>query len=127
MNLNAENLNARTTINGEVLLEPSYLQYLRENGHPIDELQEVHTVPSESEKGKAHLVVKVETTELPTDHQEADVVADAMDLWACDCWSYRTSTNDVAEGEYPPEGSCKHVLQVSREERAKNDEQQETL
>jgi hypothetical protein len=124
--LNADNLEIETTLDGQIVLEPQYCKYIRENGYRVEAIKEAHAVPSESAEG-AHLVLKVESYEYPMNHPDLDLAAHERDFWVCDCWSYRNSTNDVAEGEHPPDGDCKHIQAVNKVRKAKQDENQETL
>ena len=127
-NLEADNL--ETSVNdetGELVIEPQYIQYLREHNFTIEELNAVHTVESESEPDKAYLVVNITTYDHPKDHPELDVVEHERDVWACSCWSFRQNSNDVSNGLVKPDGSCKHVERVSKVKRAKNDKAQNTL
>ena len=126
--LEADNL--ETSVNdetGELVIEPQYVKFLRANDYTIESINEVHTVESESEPDKAYLVVNITTYDYPKDHPELDVVEHERDVWACSCWSYRQNSNDVSNGLVKPDGSCKHVNQVSKVKRAKNDNNQDTL
>jgi len=128
--LSAENLRLGTTDDDDqIICEPSYAKYLRTQGYAIESVIEAHTVPSESSKGKAHLVLKVETYEFPHGDPRLDVVEHETELWMCDCWDYRSNSADVSEPNTKPTESkrCKHVRRVSREERAKQDPNQDTL
>lgn len=126
--LEADNLEAKIDENTQTAtIEPSYLGFLRENGFIVDSLNSVHTVQREKSK-IPHLVVNVRTYDKPKDHPELDVAADGIDLWVCDCWSFRSNSADVSEGE-PPSSSqpCDHIRRVSKIEQAKADENQKEL
>lgn len=122
----ADNLDVRVNQNEEVVIEPSYLGFMRAQGFQIEAIKEMHSVPSESGEGM-HLLLKVKTYRYPKYHPQLDVASDSIDVWVCDCWSYRNSTNDIADGEYPPDGDCKHIQAVDKVERAKADQAQDTL
>lgn len=122
-----ENIDADVSLDNRIRLEVGYLAYLREHGYQIESLDECHAVPSESDESKCYIVQKVTTYEYPKDHPKLDVSQHSHELWACSCWSYRSSTNDVAENEYPPDGDCKHIRSVSRERKAREDDAQHTL
>jgi hypothetical protein len=122
MNLNSENLTTRLNSNQEMVVEPSFIGFLRNEGYTLDGIEELYSVPSESEKGKSHLVGKVQTYKLPKDHPDLDIIEDQCSIWVCDCWSYRQSSE-----LNPPRGNCKHVRSISKTEKAKEDENQETL
>lgn len=124
---NADNLTVELTDDGRMIVEPGYLGFLRTNGHSVLGIEELHTVARE-DSDKSHIVAKITTRRLPDDHPELDFVADEMELWVCDCWSFRSQSADVSEGEAPDEcAACTHIKQVSKVERAKNDASQETL
>lgn len=112
--LNAENLETDTTVDGRIVIEPSYIKYIRENGYKVDDIKEVHTVESESGSG-AHLVVRIQTYEYPINHRKLDFVEHEMDLFVCDCWSYRNNSVDVIETEQAPDGTCKHCSKIRNE------------
>lgn len=126
MNIQGDNLTVRVNEYGETIVEPQYIEYLRESGFTIESVQEPHVVPSESEKGKGYLVMKVQTYEYPKDHPELDIATSDITIPVCSCWSYRQNSTDVQES-YPPEGRCKHTRQAYREQRARDDKNQETL
>lgn len=126
MNLDVDNLRLETTQDGQIVAEPSYVAYLREQGHTIEEINEAHTEPSTSESDKAYLVVNITTYRYPKTHRQLDIAEHEMDLWVCSCWSYRSNSADVSDGQ-APDGTCKHVRSVGREQKAREDDQQETL
>lgn len=124
--LNAENLAAEIAEN-RVCIEPGYLEYLRGHGHNIETLNEAHTVKRKDSE-TAHLVLNVTVTTKPTTASDFDAVADKTDLWCCDCWSWRSSSADIANGEDISScGTCPHVTAVSKVEKANADPQQDTL
>jgi DNA-binding transcriptional MerR regulator len=126
MNLEVDNLTQDVTQDGRIVLQPSYIAFLASQGYTIEEIKEAHSVPSESDNGKAYLVVKVATYRYPKDDSRLDLVEDKIELTCCSCWSYRQNSNDVRDGELPG-GDCKHVRKAFREKRAKQDQQQEEL
>jgi hypothetical protein len=123
--LTADNLETRVNENGEVVIEPSYISYLREHGYIIEEIHDIREVDSEGSDG-GHIIVEIETYQYPRDHQELDYVEHKMKLKVCDCWSWRTNSNDVADGKQPG-GKCKHVTSEFMVEQAQNSDSQQTL
>lgn len=125
--LTADNLETGLTQDGRLTIEPGYLGYLRTQGYQIDQLKELHAVDSDSSE-KAHIVAKVGTFEYPKDHPALDYAEHSIDLWACDCWSFRTEHSvDLTESSPAGCSACKHIETVSKAEKAKQDESQETL
>lgn len=125
--LNADNLETRITEAGEVVVEPQYLAFMRDNGYPINGVKETHTVKREG-SDTAHIVMKVLTLNKPTSHPESDAVADQLDLWVCDCWAWRSNSVDVSSGVSPSEcGTCPHIEAVDKSVKAANDDSQVTL
>ena len=126
--LTAENLNVETTDDGRIVAEVSFVGYLREHGYPIDGVSDA-TVIQRPDSDTAHLVYKIDTLDKPTDHPESDAVVDQISIPVCDCWSYRTDTPDVGEGETLAGAtpSCPHVRSAYRVEEAKADDSQGTL
>jgi hypothetical protein len=123
-----ENLTQELTQDGKLILEPGYLGYLRGMGYQIDSLEDIDTVESDSDPEKSYLVAEVETFDKPQDHPRLDYVADKLTLRVCSCWSWRNKSADLTDGENPSEcGTCKHLKQWKREERAEADEKQVTL
>lgn len=111
-----------------VSIEPDYLDFLREHGYIIDSLNEAHTVQRGRNKA-AHLVLNIQTYNLPKDHPDLDVAVDGIDLWVCDCgdFTYRKAA-DVSEGQNPSESQpCTHIRKVSKVEQAKADDSQATI
>jgi len=125
MQLDAENLNIRVNESEEVVVEPSYLEYLREHGFVIESVDDARTVASSSGETD-HIIYEVTTYTRPRDHPELDYAADEITIRVCDCWSYRTNANDVEE-TIRPGGSCKHITNEFMAEKAKNDKSQQTL
>lgn len=122
MNLNVDNLNTRVNGNGELVIEPAMVGYLRQSGYVIEDVKSIRSVPSQSEKGKAYLVMQVQTYTKPKDHPELDIIEDKLTIPVCSCWSYRQNSSIE-----PPQGSCKHTRKAYREEKAKADENQTSL
>jgi hypothetical protein len=127
--LNADNLKTWVNKDGEVIVEPSYVKYLRENGYNIEAIGALHSVPSKSSDG-AHIVQEIQTYQYPRNHPKLDVAQHSTEIWVCDCWDYRSNQSvDVAETPLAEGslGSCKHIRAVSKIANAKADDQQETL
>lgn len=95
------------------------------NYHPT--YQEHKVVPSES-KDHAYLVSKIEVLKHPMEN--ADIVEDTIMSYLCSCPAfYYQESSEIETFERKPDemGKCKHIRSAYREERAKNDNQQETL
>jgi hypothetical protein len=118
-----------TTQDGRIIQEPAYCAYLREQGYTIDDVIEAHSVPSSS-RDKSHVVIQIQTYNYPRNHPELDVVEDEIELWVCSCENFWYDQKaDVSESMVQPSecGACKHVKAVSKVEKAKADENQQTL
>jgi hypothetical protein len=123
-----ENLTQELTQDGKLILEPGYLGYLRGMGYQIDSVEDIDTVESDSDPDKSYLVAEIETFDKPQDHPRLDYVADKLTLRVCTCWAWRGKSANISDGENPSEcGTCKHLKQWKREERAEADEKQVTL
>jgi len=115
-----------------IVLEPSYITYLRNHGYNIKEVLEKHTVPSSSGED-AYLIYKIQTYIFPKNSALLDVADESqqIEMWVCSCPQFRfRETVDVSEGiDVSPDqcGTCKHIHQVDKVARAENDEQQDTL
>jgi len=125
MKLDAENLNLDVK-DGRLVIEPQYVEYLREFDYRIEEIKELHVVESSS-SDSGHIVAKIQTYDKP--EKASDYLDHSIDLWCCDCWAYRQSSADVSEPDVTPSdsGTCKHVTSVSKVQRAENDESQMQL
>lgn len=128
MKLNSEQIDIEATPDG-ILVEPSYVGFLRSQGYNIDDVSDVHVVPSES-RDVAHLVMKVTTTDKPPGHPDSDIVADETEISVCSCENFQysqsvdVSMKTLAEGNL---GTCKHIRACFKTERAKADDNQHTL
>jgi hypothetical protein len=95
-----------------MLIEPTYVEHLREYGYRITEVHEVHAV--ESSRGGAHLVVHVTVDDTP--------------LWVCSCEGFRYNASaDVSDRDVSPAdcGECRHIEQAHpKHERASDDNRQ---
>ena len=125
MKLDAENLNLDVK-DGRLVIEPQYVEYLREFDYRIEEINELRAVESSS-SDSGHIVAKIQTYDKP--EKASDYLDHSIDLWCCDCWAYRQSSADVSKPDVTPSdsGRCKHVTSVSKVQRAENDDQQDTL
>lgn len=128
MKLNTDTVDVASTRDG-VVVEPSYLGYLRSHGYGINAVNDVRLVPSES-RDIAHVVMEIETTDKPPEHPQSDVVADKTELRVCSCedWTYNQSIDvskrSIADGSF---GMCRHLRAAFKTERAKADPEQDTL
>lgn len=125
--LTSEFVETGLTEDGQLVMEPGYINYLRSQGYLIDSVQEIHTADS-SRDDMAHLVVKIGTFEYPKDHPALDYAEHSVSLWVCDCedFRYRQSV-DLSEASPGECGACKHIKEVDKVQRALNDEDQSTL
>jgi len=129
MTLNTDQLRQELTEDGQIILEPEYVAFLRSNGYPVNEVVEIREAESES-RDMTHLIYTVKTTELPQDHPELDVVAHETEIKVCTCEDFRYDKSvDVSERHLADEsiGSCKHVRNEYRAEKAQADENQDTI
>lgn len=126
--LNAENLEIGLTQEGTPTILPKPIYYLQQNGYQIESINEVHTVHRDS-SDTGHVVFKIETYEYPKNDPRLDVAAHRVQIHTCDCWSYLTDHwPDLREDNKPSQaGACVHIQEVSKVEKAKSDENQETL
>ena len=128
MNLNTDQIDIEATPDG-ILIEPSYVEFLRSQGYNIDDVSDVRVVPSTS-RDVGHVVMRITTTDKPPGHPESDVVADKTEIAVCSCENFQfrqsvdVSEKTLAEGHL---GTCKHITSAYREERAKADKSQNTL
>ena len=126
--LNTDQLRLEAAPEG-VICEPEYVKFLRSQGYPIDDVKDVRLVESDS-RDMAHVVMTVVTTDKPKGHPALDVVEDETTLRVCSCEDFRYNrTVDVSEKTLADgnTGRCKHVKEAYRVEKAKADDQQETL
>jgi len=131
------------TSNGETLIEtanrpdgmvvePSYVTYLRNHGYNIREVKEKHTVQSSSGES-AYLVYKISTYLFPKNSALLDIADESqqIEMWVCSCPQFRfRETVDISEAvDVSPDqcGTCKHCEQVDKSLKAANDEAQDTL
>jgi hypothetical protein len=86
-------------------------------------------VPSSS-RDIGHVIVTIETTELPAGHDELDVVEHECEVTVCSCEDFQYNQSvDVSETTLRDGtvGACRHIRSEFKAERAKNDENQEEL
>lgn len=112
-----------------ITLMPEYVRYLQNHGYNIEYVQNAYAVPSDS-RDVSHLVVEIEVLSRPINHPELDVSSDGTELYVCGCESFRYQQSaDISDGEVHPEdcGTCKHIQQIDKVERALSDDAQVTL
>jgi hypothetical protein len=129
MTPNTDQLRQEITEDGQIILEPEYIAFLRSNGYPINEVVEIREAKSES-RDMTHLIYTVKTTELPQDHPELDIVAHETEIKVCTCEDFRFNQSvDVGKRHLADEsvGSCKHIRGEFRAEKAQEDENQMEL
>lgn len=102
--------------------------YWNTHGYPIESIVEAHTAihKKPDDEDTSHVVLKVETLSKPLD--EADVAADTIQKYACDCkgFEYHYST-DLAENRIAEWGVCPHIESVDPTIKAKSDDAQTSL
>jgi len=128
--------NDKTLINTEltnegVVLEPQYLGFLRSQGYGLQSVEERHTVPS-SDGEHTHLVFKVGTYQYPNGSSLLDVAdpEQQVETYVCSCPDFRFNQSaDVRDATVSPDdsGVCRHIKQVSKVVKAKEDDSQATL
>jgi hypothetical protein len=98
--------------------------YLQEHGYVVD-VTPRYVVASDS--GKGYLVSEIDTHTRP--FEDADAVADAIEIWGCTCDDYRYGSGlpDLSEQSVTEWEPCKHIISAVREVRAANDDAQATL
>jgi hypothetical protein len=109
-------------------IELQTFAYLQTHGYPINEIREAYAVVSEKADADdtGHIVLQVQTLSKPMG--EADAVADRTTEWVCDCRDYQYNQSvDLAERALSAWGSCKHIKEVSKSEKAVADERQSQL
>lgn len=112
----------------ELIFEPGYAGYLRSQGYNVDDISDIDTIQSESDPEKKYLVAKITTYEYPKNHAELDAIEHQIELPVCTCWNWRSEHSANLEEEKPTEcGTCKHLQDAYRAEKAKADESQDTL
>lgn len=123
----AEHLETAATDLGTII-EPEYIQFLRSQGYKIESISQVKYAHS-GESDTAHIMVEVTTHRYPQGDERLDVVADTIQIRACDCWDYRQNSPDVSDHDTSPDEyqTCKHIRSAFREEKAEADGQQATL
>jgi len=104
--------------------------YLAEHGYQVDTggfWSVVNHKTDDDDSG--HIIKAGETTAVPFD--DADVVADSIEIYLCSCGAYRYQQGvaDLDERDTLEWESCKHIDKVPeyKAKRAESDDQQETL
>jgi len=136
MKLKMQTSNDKTLINTEntqegVILEPQYLGFLRSQGYVLQSVEKRHTVPS-SDGEHAHLVYKTGSYQYPKGSSLLDVADPEQQIktWVCSCADFRFNKSaDVRDATVSPDdsGVCRHIKQVSKVVKAREDESQATL
>jgi hypothetical protein len=128
MKLDTDNCEPRLTEDEQVVVEPSYITYIRNQGYTIESVDDIRVVPSESDKDKAYLVMTVTTYEYPKNHPQLDYAQHEYQLHTCSCWSYRQDSKDIGPSNgHKPDGSCKHIKAEYKTEKARQDDSQTEL
>ncbi len=112
-----------------VQVRPMYFEWLRDAGHPVEDVTTVYNnVSLKTEGNSGYLVMEIVTLDFPLDI--ADATADQTKQWVCSCadFHYRKSP-DLQDGERPSDsGTCAHIDRVKKKERqAVDDDSQASL
>lgn len=113
---------------GEDSLRFDVFSYFETYGYPIDGITEAYTATNvkQDDPNTGHIVAKIDTLAKPTD--QADAIADQIELWVCDCGDYQYNQGvDLAENRITEWGHCKHLESVDKAIGAQADENQEEL
>ncbi len=98
-------------------------------GHNCERLENaVAYNRKQDSEDSAYLLTKIETTRVPT--AKADYAVDKITMWVCNCHDMQyNKLKPFLKGEITLDevGGCKHVKAHDKVERAKQDDQQETL
>jgi len=126
MNLTDDNLNTEVNNDGEIVIEPSYVGYLRSHGYAVDGVKDVRAIDGSDDD---HLVCKVKTYLYPQNDGRLDIATHGVWLPTCSCWGFRQSSADVSNPDtMPVDGeTCPHIKAAYKVEKAKADDSQETL
>lgn len=127
--LHTEHVRIDTTSDGQLVVEPNYVEFLRSQGHTIEGVTEL-SFPESSSRDVCHMVVKVDTYELPKGHPSLDYEEHRITIPVCSCEGFRyTYSADVSDPEVFPTDCepCPHIESVDKVTRAQNDENQESL
>jgi len=125
----AEHLETERTLDGQLVVEPSFVKYLRSQGYQVEGIEELHAVESESDEEKGYAVAKVKTYLFPSDDPLLDVAEHGISIWTCSCWDFRENSPDVSQPDVTPADTepCKHVKKCDKSVKASQDEQQQTF
>jgi len=110
-----------------VTMVPECFEWLRDAGHPIEDVTKVYNAVSLKEDGNTgYLVAEIVTLDFPLDI--ADAAADQERIWTCSCAGYHYHRfPDLSENERPSEaGDCSHIERVKRKERQAVDDDSQT-
>jgi len=128
MNPNPDTTEIDVTDDGEVIVEPGYLAYLRSHGYRIVDVDKVRFIASSS-RDITHICCIVTTHEYPWGHEKLDVAAHKVELPVCSCEDFQYNKSvDVSDTLLATEKPthCKHLSNSYRELNAEDDSQ-ETL
>lgn len=109
-------------------VELDVFSYFVENGYPVDEILEAHSVVNQKpdDENSGHIVLKVKTLSKPL--SEADAVEDEMHMWTCDCKGYQYHYSvDLSERRLGEWDFCPHIEAVAKSVKALNDDSQTEL
>ena len=118
-----------TTPDGAIVVEPDWLTFLRNQGYPVLDVHEVHTVASNSRELN-HMVTKISTYDNREGAISPTIVADKTEWWVliCENWRYNRPADVSEDMVKPPEsGTCRLILQVDMAKKANQDDRQPTL
>lgn len=114
---------------GALVLRLACMRWLQEANYPVENITDIHQNVSVKRDGEdaAHVVCRIETLSRPI--EDADVVEDGYEFWACSCKGFHYHKFPrLDEGEsIESVGECTHIESVRRSCRGVAGRGQETL
>jgi hypothetical protein len=129
MNLEHDTTHVTVSEEGEIVVEPDYVKFLRGQGYTIEDISDVKAVPSSS-RDIAHIVCRVTTYAYPHGHEKLDLIEHKQTYDVCSCENFKYNQAVDASETYLADGhmgSCKHLSAAFKELKAKDDENQTEL
>jgi len=120
------------TQDGRLTLKIPWVDYLRTQGYTLRAYEELHCVESGS-RDACHIVAKIQTYLYPKNSALLDIANEnhQLSVWCCSCedFTYNKSVNVGEDIDITPDqcDPCKHIKSVSKVEKARSDENQDTL
>lgn len=100
----------------ELTVIPECFSWMRDAGYPVEGITAVHNSVSvkDGKENTGYLVIEIETLRKPVD--EADAVADKIDLLVCTCPGFHYSHfADLDAEPITNTGNCPHTLALEQE------------